>query len=69
MRGLVHRQVLTVEQGNFAMEGFGGLTITRFPVDWIRLRMWALRNNLSGYDTTYVALARAPGIECRIQVL
>ena len=51
------------------MEGFSGLTTTRFPVDWIRLRMWALRNNLSGYDTTYVALARAPGIECRIQVL
>ena len=67
------------------MEGFSGLTTTRFPVDWIRLRMWALRNNLSGYDATYVALAerrdatallatdarlaRAPGIECRIQLL
>lgn len=85
LRGLVHRQVLTREQGDFAMEGFSGLTITRFPADWLRPRMWALRQNLSGYDATYVALAektnatallttdarlaRAPGIECRIQVL
>lgn len=85
LRGLVRRHVLTTEQGNFAIEGFSGLTITRFPVDWLRLRMWALRHNLSGYDATYVALAektnatallttdarlaRAPGIECRIQLL
>jgi len=85
LRGLVHRQVLTTEQGNFVMEGFSGLTITRFPADWLRPRMWALRHNLSGYDATYVALAeevaatpllttdarlaRAPGIECRIQLL
>lgn len=85
LRGLVHRHVLTTEQGNFAMEGFSGLTITRFPADWLRPRMWTLRHNLSGYDATYVALAektnatalmttdarlaRAPGIECRIQLL
>lgn len=85
LRGLVHRHVLTEEQGNFAMEGFAGLTITRFPADWLRIRMWALRHNLSSYDATYVALAektnatallttdarlaRAPGIECRIQLL
>ena len=85
LRGLVRREVLTSEQGDFAMEGFVGLTITRFPADWLRPRMWALRHNLSGYDATYVALAemtaatallttdarlaRAPGIECSIQLL
>lgn len=85
MRSLVHRRVLTKEQGNFAMEGFSDLTITRFPADWLRPRMWALRDSLSGYDATYVALAektaatallttdarlaRAPGIECRVQLL
>ena len=85
LRGLVHRDVLTREQGDFAMKGFVGLTITRFPADWLRTRMWALRHNLSGYDATYVALAemtaatalvttdarlaRAPGIKCSIQLL
>ncbi len=57
LRGLLHCHVLTKEQGNFAMEGFSSLTITRFPADWLRPRIWALRNNLSGYDATYVALA------------
>ncbi|MET3805676.1 putative nucleic acid-binding protein [Nakamurella sp. UYEF19] len=85
LRGLVHRDVLTSEQGDSAMEGFVGLTITRFPADWLRPRMWALRHNLSGYDATYVALAertaatallttdarlaRTPGIRCSIQLL
>ena len=85
LRGLVRRDVLTSEQGDFAMEGFVGLTITRFPADWLRPRMWALRHNLSGYNATYVALAemtaatallttdarlaRAPGIKCSIQLL
>lgn len=85
LRGLVHRDVLTREQGDFAMAGFAGLAITRFPADWLRPRMWALRHNLSGYDATYVALAevtaatallttdarlaRAPGIKCSIQLL
>ena len=85
LRGLVHRHALTEEQGGFAMKGFSGLTITRYPADWLRPRMWALRHNLSGYDATYVALAektnatallttdarltRAPGIECTVQLL
>jgi predicted nucleic acid-binding protein len=85
LRGLVRREVLTSEQGDFAMEGFVGLTITRFTADWLRPQMWALRHNLSGYDATYVALAemtaatallttdarlaRAPGIKCSIQLL
>ena len=85
LRGLVRRDVLTSEQGDFAMDGFVGLVITRFPADWLRPRMWALRHNLSGYDATYVALAemtaatallttdarlaRAPGIRCSIELL
>ena len=85
LRGLVHRDVLTGEQGDFAMAGFAGLTIRRFPVDWLRPRMWSLRHDLSAYDATYVALAeattatallttdarlaRAPGIKCSIHLL
>lgn len=84
LRGLVHRGGLSEEQGELALQGFTELTITRFPADWLRPRMWALRHNLSGYDATYVALAeateatllttdarlaRAPGPQCHIQLL
>ena len=85
LRGLVHRGGLSEEQGNLALEGFIELTISRFPADWLRPRMWALRHNLSGYDATYVALAemteatallttdarlaQAPGPRCPIQLL
>ncbi len=85
LRGLVRRRGLSDEQGTLALVGFTRLTITRFPADWLRPRMWALRHNLSAYDATYVALtemsgatsllttdarlASAPGIECDIQLL
>jgi predicted nucleic acid-binding protein len=85
LRGLVRRGVLTEEQGALALDGFLQLTLTRFPADWLRPRMWALRHNLSAYDATYVALAEmtdatallttdarlanAPGLECRIELL
>ena len=85
LRGLVHRGVLTGEQGDLAFDGFLALALTRFPADWLRPRMWALRHNLSAYDATYVALtemtdasallttdarlAAAPGPECHIELL
>ncbi|WP_256842742.1 type II toxin-antitoxin system VapC family toxin [Ornithinimicrobium cryptoxanthini] len=85
LRGLVRRGVLSEEQGVLALEGFTQLTLTRFPADWLRARIWALRHNLSGYDATYVALtemtgatallttdaglARTHGPECYIELL
>ncbi len=85
LRGLVLRRGLNDEQGAAAFAGFSGMTITRFPADWLRPRMWALRHNLSAYDATYVALAEmsgatsllttdarlsnAPGIRCTVQLL
>lgn len=85
LRGLVHRGVISDEQGNLALDGFLRLALTRFPADWLRPRMWALRHNLSAYDATYVALtemtnatallttdarlAAAPGPECYIELL
>jgi predicted nucleic acid-binding protein len=85
LRGLVHRAVLTEDQGQKALAGFTQLTLTRFPADWLRPRMWDLRHNLSAYDATYVALtemtgatalltadarlAGAPGLRCRIELL
>jgi predicted nucleic acid-binding protein len=85
LRGLVLRRQLTEEQGDLALRGFAELTLTRFPADWLRPRMWELRHNLSSYDATYVALAEltgasallttdvrlahASGPRCRIQLL
>lgn len=61
LRGLVRRGVLSEEQGEVALEGFIQMTLARFPADWLRPRMWALRHNLSAYDATYVALAEMTG--------
>jgi len=85
LRRLVHRGVLSEEQGTTAFDGFVHLALTRYPADWLRLRMWALRHNLSGYDATYVALAEAlsatallttdarlagaPGIRCTVEMI
>jgi predicted nucleic acid-binding protein len=85
LRRLVSQGFLTDEQGSLALEGFIRLGLTRFPADWLRPRMWALRHNLSAYDATYVALAElvgatsllttdarlaaAPGPRCRVDVL
>jgi len=85
LRGLVLRGALTDEQAASAMAGFAELAIVRYPADWLRPRMWALRHNLSAYDATYVALtemtdatslltadarlANAPGIRCAVQLL
>jgi predicted nucleic acid-binding protein len=61
LRGLVRREVLSERQGALALEGFTELTLTRFPADWLRARMWALRHNLTAHDATYVALAEMTG--------
>ncbi|MCU0312097.1 MAG: type II toxin-antitoxin system VapC family toxin [Acidimicrobiales bacterium] len=85
LRRLVARKILTEQQGASALDGFMRLALTRFPADWLRPRMWALRSNLSAYDATYVALAEmtdatallttdtrlanAPGTNCPIEVI
>jgi predicted nucleic acid-binding protein len=60
------------------------LGLTRHPVAGLLGRMWELRDNLSAYDATYVALAealgcavltadgrlaRAPGLRCPVTVV
>lgn len=85
LRRLAHRGDLTDGAATAAMDGFVRLNLTRFPADWLRGRMWALRHNLSAYDATYVALtevlsatsllttdsrlAAAPDIQCVVDVL
>jgi predicted nucleic acid-binding protein len=61
LRGLVLRGALTASQADMAVEGFGALAIERFPADWLRPRIWELRDTLTAYDATYVALAELTG--------
>lgn len=85
VRRLVQRGRLTEEQGAEAMAAFIAVDLRRFPADWLRPRMWALRNNAGAYDATYIALAelteatallttdarleKVPGIRCAVEVL
>ena len=85
LRRLVLRKALTDDQGGAALDGFTRLTLTRYPADWLRPRLWALRHNLGAYDATYVALAErlgasallttdarlasAPGVRCPVEVV
>lgn len=82
---LAHQGSISGEEATAAMDGFARLSLTRFPADWLRDRMWALRRNLSAYDATYVALAEAlpasslltsdmrlaaaPGVQCAVEVV
>ncbi len=67
-----------------ALEDFAGLPLTRYPHDLLLPRIWELRDNLSAYDPAYVALAealdvpsltrdrrlaRAPGVQARVEVV
>ena len=85
LRRLVRIRALSEDEGAIALEGFMSLVIQRFPADWLCPRIWELKENLSAYDATYVALtemidatallttdarlASAPGLTCRVEVV
>ncbi|TMK85051.1 MAG: type II toxin-antitoxin system VapC family toxin [Actinobacteria bacterium] len=72
------------DAGWAALATWQRLAMVRYPVFGILDRVWQLRDNLSAYDATYVALAeqldcplvtvdrrlsRSPGLRCPITVL
>jgi predicted nucleic acid-binding protein len=61
LRGHVLRGAMTAERGAMGAEALGQLDITRYGHDELLSRIWALRENLSAYDATYIALAEALG--------
>ncbi|AVM00003.1 VapC toxin family PIN domain ribonuclease [Gordonia iterans] len=85
LRTLERRQRITALQADYAERGFTAMSLTRYPMDWLRSRIWELRHNLSAYDAAYVALAefldagsllttdarlaRAPGVRCGVELL
>lgn len=59
LRAMVRRGTLTSARAEAAFIGFDALTITRYPHVGLRERMWQLRENLTAYDASFVALSEA----------
>ena len=57
LRVLITRRAATADKIEAARHAFEHLALTRYPHTPLRTRIWELRNNLSAYDATFVALA------------
>jgi predicted nucleic acid-binding protein len=75
---------LTEQRFREAVDDLLALPLARFPVGPLMIRAYELRDNVTAYDASYVALAEAldatlltadarlaaaPGINCRVEVL
>ena len=84
LRRLVASQRLAAGDGWAALDAWRRLGLTRYAVPGLLERVWEMRENLSAYDASYVALAesldcalvtadarlsRAPGIRCPITLI
>jgi len=84
LRGACAAARMNADAGWAALDAWRRLGMTRYPAHSLLDRIWELRDNLSAYDATYVALAellecslltadtrlgRAPGIGCPITVV
>jgi predicted nucleic acid-binding protein len=84
LRRRVAAQQLVADAGWIVLDTWRRLGVTRYPVYSLLDRVWELRDNLSAYDASYVALAelldcdlltadarlsQAPGIHCSITVV
>jgi predicted nucleic acid-binding protein len=61
LRGQVRRERIDDHQARAALTRWARLGVHRFPAVGLLTRVWELRDNLSAYDATYVALAEALG--------
>jgi predicted nucleic acid-binding protein len=59
LRGLVARGMLTPSRAEDAVRDLIDLRIERYPHLGLLERSWQLRNDLSAYDASYVALGEA----------
>lgn len=84
LRAMVQRGEVDPVVAGEAIEVWTKLGISRYEVHGLLSRVWELRENLSAYDATYVALAealdaslvtadgrlgRAPGPRCTVTVI
>ncbi|MGH3685032.1 MAG: type II toxin-antitoxin system VapC family toxin [Pseudonocardiaceae bacterium] len=83
LRALTRRGTFDTDTMGVAVEHLSRLPINVVPTALLLERMWALRENLTGYDAAYVAAAEhlgvdlltrdsalhaAPGIRCTVRV-
>jgi predicted nucleic acid-binding protein len=83
-RGQARAGRLPAGRAAVALADLAGMPLTRAPHSPLMPRIWDLRDNLSVYDAAYVALAealetvlltgderlaRAPGIQCDVELL
>jgi predicted nucleic acid-binding protein len=57
LRRYVTAGVITAARAGYALDDLSELSVTRYPHDLLLRRVWELRDNLTAYDATYVALA------------
>lgn len=75
---------VSAQRGRLALQHLAELDLVRYPHTPLLPRIWALRENLTAYDATYVALAEvleatfltsdqrlaaAPGILAKIELI
>lgn len=61
LRRLTHTGRITPAAARICVNSYEQLSITRFSVIGLYPRIWELRDNLSAYDATYVALTESLG--------
>jgi len=67
LRRMLRRGQISGERAHDGRTDFAELTIVRYPHEPLNERVWELRENLTAYDATFVALAEAldtPLITC-----
>jgi len=63
LRSQARRQLVDARAARVCLDRWSRLGIRRFPAVGLLGRVWELRDNLSAYDATYVALAEAIGCQ------
>ncbi len=84
LRARVRHEQITEDHARIVLDRWTRLGLRRFPAVGLLGRIWELRDNLTAYDATYVALAealncslvtadgrlgRAPGPHCAITLV
>jgi len=59
LRRMLRRGQLSAERAHDARTDYAELTLVRYPHEPLNDRVWELRENLTAYDATFVALAEA----------
>ena len=64
LRRQVHNKRISPMDGRNALDTWRRLALARYPIPGMLRRIWALRDNLSAYDASYVALAES--LDCAL---